>query len=239
MKHLLTVSFAIIGLAATAVSTAQPSDQTSSAIGQERRAAKQNTERKPFKTQFIVGANLLIEAPFEQQTTLISGGAIKVPVPVVDFGASFEARFTRHSGIESGIYYRNILRPGFTFTPHDQFGSGEAYAPKQFSHYITIPVLYKFYSRIVNVSAGINYSRLLEQTTTGFNPERDRAKDNLGLMIKVSKDIKIYKRLLIEPFIQYEHEIKAWPQADDRINHRMNWLGGGIGVKYTLSKGQK
>lgn len=161
-------------------------------------------------------------------------GASLVP----DFGASFEARFTRHSGIESGLYYRNIRFPAYRriFNSFPGPSNQEEYNPKQLERYLTIPVLYKLYTKTFNFAAGINYSRLIDRVRSrNANINAERSENVVSILIKFSSDIQVHKRILIEPFIQYEHELGAKP---DNFNptHQYYWIGGGIGIKYIFTK---
>src|SRR5690349_7105616 len=77
-----------------------------------------------------------------------------LPHPAV--GLTIERKFSRHIGIESGLYYLtyrnefNIIISG----PNQL----EAIPVSVLESYLSIPVFFKYYSRIVNVAIGPSFS---------------------------------------------------------------------------------
>ncbi|RYE55431.1 MAG: hypothetical protein EOP48_10225, partial [Sphingobacteriales bacterium] len=72
-------------------------------------------------------------------------------------GVMGERRLSKHSGLESGIYYRNYVYDQYlTFeAPAGSPGGPFTFATLTISEQlISIPVLYKYYSRILNASVG-------------------------------------------------------------------------------------
>lgn len=185
-------------------------------------AAAQNKSTAPdipFKTQYILGINYM---PEWQISNTPAEGPFTGCGFTSNFGLSFEARFTRHSGIETGFYYRNVKFPGGTVNIYP-----DPYRyPATYQRYFSIPVLYKFHSRIVNVGAGVTYDFMFDHTLTRLNNEGDELdKHRIGVMIKVSKDIKLYKGLFLEPEFHYN---PFWAkEMDNRF-----WMGFQIGLKY-------
>lgn len=168
------------------------------------------TEDNSFKTQYILGVNFMPE----WQSKLALDGGPSGGGFASNFGLSFEARFTRHSGLETGFYCRNVK-----FSAYTACGTSE-YHGATYQRYFSIPVLYKFYSRIVNVGAGITCDFMFEN--------RDEAwydKNRIGVLLKISKDIRLYKGLFLEPEFHYN---PFWANdMDDRF-----WMGFQIGLKY-------
>lgn len=105
------------------------------------------------------------------------------------YGVSAETRFTRHSGLELDIALR-----------------GE--------NCLSIPIMYKFYSKIINFTAGFSVNFPLSNSDTNI-------KVAFLPVLRITKDIKIYKGLFIEPQIQI---CPAYAQS--------MILGGGVGIKY-------
>jgi hypothetical protein len=119
------------------------------------------------------------------------------------FGLVLDHRITRHSGFETGLFYRtfrtsgSILMsdaPNFYLLPFQVRES-----------YISIPILYKFHSRIVNISVGPTLDFFVgwsDKTTTPDLEVSDFSVDPsfaFGAMLKISKQIRISDNLFLEP----------------------------------------
>ena len=163
-------------------------------------------EDNPFKTQYILGVNYMPE--WQLNNPRLDGGPSGGGF-ASNFGLSFEVRFTPHSGLETGFYCRNVKFPG-----HIACGTNEYYGAT-YQRYFSIPVLYKFYSRIVNVGAGMF-----------DNPHDSRYDRNrVGILLKISKDIRLYRGLFLEPEFHYN------PFWAEHMGDRF-WMGFQIGLKY-------
>lgn len=143
-------------------------------------------------------------------------------------GLQFERQITRRSGIETGLYYRTFAQQG-TITLNTQPGFINLPFTVAERH-ISIPVLYKFYARIVNLHIGptfdfylgwkqLNKSSSLEVTDYSIDPNF-----SLGLMTKISKTIRIDEKLTLQP------ELRLNPI----ISHGRFYAGFGIMGRYTL-----
>lgn len=110
------------------------------------------------------------------------------------YALSLETRFSRHSGLELNL----AMRKGT---------------------YLSIPLLYKFYSRKINFAVGVNVDIPIFKTPYYY----PRAQP--GIVLRLSKDIKIYKGLFVEPQIQIN------PVFLD-FSLTQVWVGVGVGVKY-------
>lgn len=109
----------------------------------------------------------------------------------------------KYSGIEAGVYYRTYIQP-ISFSLEGHYFDTDI----RESH-LSIPVLYKFSSRIVNFSAGPSFEIFLgwkQQSETGAvevgSYEID-PKYNLGAMAKLGKDIKLSEKLVFEPELRF------------------------------------
>lgn len=143
-------------------------------------------------------------------------------------GVVFERQATKHSGIETGLYYHNYVFSGdIIYTD----STGSRFFPFTLSErHLTIPGLYKFYSRIVNVSAGPAFDfytgwkqRAKSPGVTVNNYTIDPA-FKVGFFAKVSKRIKLSDDFLLEP------EIRINPV----FNSSRYYAGFGIAGKYKL-----
>lgn len=169
-------------------------------------------KREPFEAQYILGVNFVPEWQISHGT-MMGGRSYRSFSP--NAGLSFEARITRHSGIETGLFYRHVKYPaGKLLDP-----GAEPYGA-DYQRYFSIPLLYKYYSRIVNIGVGINYDVMFNQS------DKSQDKENrIGILLKVSKDITLYKGLFLEPEFHFN---PFW--EDGEINH--SWIGLALGLKY-------
>lgn len=96
--------------------------------------------------------------------------------------------------------------------------------------YVSVPVLFKFYSGIVNISLGGCFDYFiggyakpepyLKLISVKMDPNYF-----LGIVCKISKDIKISEKLILEP----EIKINGFPAPADH-----SFIGLGIKLKYRL-----
>ncbi|WP_319499663.1 hypothetical protein [uncultured Draconibacterium sp.] len=114
-------------------------------------------------------------------------------------GLNVARTFSKHSGIEAGVYYRTYLQ-SMSFRVDGYYFDADIR-----ENHLSIPVLYKFSSRIVNFSAGPSFDVFLgwkEKSSIGavevesydIDPEY-----NLGAMVKLGKDLKLSEKLVFEP----------------------------------------
>lgn len=144
-------------------------------------------------------------------------------------GLALERKLTKHSGLETGLYYRN--NP-VNFTTYVQVPPGGmfAYNGTVAERFLSVPVLYKFYSRIVNISAGPTFDFLLDAVQTKGAPnvivtnyETSNSFD-MGMMLKIGKQIKLADRWLLEP------ELRLNPLfSGERV-----YGGFSLGTRYVL-----
>ncbi len=145
-------------------------------------------------------------------------------------GLLFEKQITNHSGIETGLYRRT-----YTFdyvstitTEANNVSNIHVFNTRISQVYLSMPLLYKYYSKIVNIAAGptfdyfIGWNELSSNTNFKVTSYNLKPKWNYGALVKVSKPVQIMDKLLLEPEIRYNPLFK-FPRY---------YLGMGIAAKY-------
>jgi hypothetical protein len=142
-------------------------------------------------------------------------------------GAKLERKLTRRSGIESGLYYRNYVHGlVVTVVNGNRF---ENFPVTVSERQISIPILYKFYSRIVNISIGPTFDFYLDwkQKNKSSVVVNDYSVDpnfSIGLMGKLSKSFSLTEKIFLEPEVRYNVNFTF-----DRI-----FAGFGVAGQYKL-----
>ncbi len=165
--------------------------------------AQNNNSGEKFKPRFSVGASIygtqyLGKFSFEVS---VPPGAPPVNFEFFTGGlsgfVSFDAQLTPHSGVELNV------------------GAG---AGSYLENSPIFALSYKFYSRIVNFNVG---------GMAAFpNSDNFSSKHNyLGLLLRVSKDITIYRSFYCEPFIGVDFMM----QENDKA---FNQISAGVALKY-------
>lgn len=105
----------------------------------------------------------------------------------IGYGISYEYQYANHWGYEFGVFSRNqaVLSPIIT-------------------HFVSVPIMFKYYSQLVNISVGANahyftgFTNLNPIpntiTTVTVNPSLE-----FGLIGKISKSISLSQKLILEP----------------------------------------
>ncbi len=144
---------------------------------------------------------------------------------VIGVGGTFEKQFKKHFGFETGLYYRAFELNGEVRTETYVYG----YNIKE--EYLSVPVLYKFNSSLLNFSVGPTFDIYLgwKQTNKNYVSYRlDKYDVNkkfiVGLMGKISKSIDLTPKILLEPEIRYNPIF---------LNQR-SFYGIGMAIKYKL-----
>ena len=143
-------------------------------------------------------------------------------------GIIYEQRFTKRSGIETGIYYRNYIQ-NFVVIFNSPTGSSVANIRLSERH-LSIPALYKFYTRFVNISAGPSFEFYLgwkqksDSQTIKTVDYSNNSPFNIGLMAKIGRSIKLNERFNLEPEVRFNPII-----TNDRA-----YIGLGLAAKYKL-----
>lgn len=184
--------------------------------------------QEKFKNRYAIGAVFAPEWRSEEKNALILTGGpsyhFKAFTPSV--GITAEAQFDKYNGVELGVFYRELKY---------QISSGAGIVPRVTTDYSTdylaLRLGYKFYSKIVNAGVAFNCdlwlngdNRLYEQMV------------RYGLYISVSKDIPLYKGLILEPELHFN---PFWanvnfrsPNRLEEMKHNGNYWGGGVKLKY-------
>jgi hypothetical protein len=144
-------------------------------------------------------------------------------------GLSIERQLTKRSGIESGLYYRTNERTLYTsfYSESSLLSISYIYISER---YLSLPILYKFHSKIVNFSVGptmdffvgwnqINGTDQAEVENYSLSPDL-----SFGAMLKLSKTIGLGERFSLEP------EIRVNPN----ITYGDIYFGFGIPLKFRI-----
>jgi hypothetical protein len=143
-------------------------------------------------------------------------------------GLQYEQQFTRRSGLETGLFYRNYQQ-GLFVTISDGTNSVSSSINVSESH-LSIPALYKFHTKIVNISAGPTFEFFMGWRQTNRDPVirldgySMQHAFNIGVLTKLSKDIRLNERFILEPEVRLNPIV-----TNDRA-----YLGFGIAGKYRL-----
>ncbi len=137
-------------------------------------------------------------------------------------GFSYERKFHNNFGAETGILYR--ANPVNIYLPE-----GSINQKTIIEGFFSVPLVLKFYSGIINISLGGCFDYFIG----GYDPKpvsdlklidyNIDPKYYLGIICKVSKDIKISEKLILEP----EIKINAIPNPSEQ-----SYIGMGIKLKY-------
>jgi len=186
------------------------------------------------KRVFALVSLILFSTILTAQKTTLSGINFIAETSGTHFtpglGLMIEHQFTRKSGIETGLYYRNYSRSN-TYLFENSTGTGLVpYTLLLVERFISFPILYKFYSRLVNVSAGLSFdfytgfrhkNKSPQITVTDYNIDPNMG---IGFQLKMSKPIRIDEKLILE------HELRFNPV----ITYNRSYAGIGIAAKYRL-----
>lgn len=143
-------------------------------------------------------------------------------------GITFEKQFRKHSGAETGLYYRTQRLVGFVnYT--DSLGSN-SYSFAISSKYLSVPLLYKYYSDFLNFSAGptldfyVGWKQKNNASGLKIQSHTVNPKITIGYQAKVSKIFNLNRRFIVEPEIRF---------GSYQILSEAN-IGVGMGGKYRL-----
>lgn len=163
-----------------------------------------------FAQQSFIGLNI---------TTNIDFNIVLKP----EIGIVFEQKVTNHSGFEAGLNFRTneTLISIHLGNNYEHLSVNE--------QYVSIPVLYKFYSKILNAGIGVTYDYFIgwrqlsgKSDITSYRTSNDYL---IGLLGKISKPIRLSEKLVLEPEVKFNYMI----QPLDRY-----YVGAGLVVKYLL-----
>lgn len=145
----------------------------------------------------------------------------------IGFGVSYENQLSKHHGFELGLNYRSKIESNY-FTI-STLGIVNQLANIR-EDYLSLPILYKFYSNIVNVSTGVSFDYFVgwkdltkhgnvELTSYSVDP-----KLYVGWAFKIGKTIKLSPKFILEPEIQF----------NPIFDYGYSYYGAFIKLKYKL-----
>jgi hypothetical protein len=142
-----------------------------------------------------------------------------------EIGLVFERQVTVHSGMEIGFNYRTYQREFLLLI------NNQTYYPLIAEKYFSIPISYKFYSKIVNVGFGLtlDYNLGWKQINStldliSYTPDYDYY---AGMIAKISKQIHLGDDFLLEPEIKVNILV---------IPFERSYIGFGLVAKFDLHK---
>lgn len=159
-----------------------------------------------------IGLNFTVETTADEDGALAGLGA------VADF------KITKRSGIETGVYLRGYKTRFRILIPPSGL-----WAVTVAERHLSFPLLYKYHTRIVNLSAGPTFDFFLgwkQKDNSGavVNSYSIDPEFNVGIMGKISKRINLSKKFILEPEIR----LNLIPTSE------RSYLGLGFAGKYVL-----
>ena len=140
------------------------------------------------------------------------------------FGLSMEKHITGHSGAEIGLWYR-------TYKVNGSIRGGDLFYDYSLNeNHFSIPVLYKYYSSIIDVSVGptIDYygKWTISKNSSDLKVISDEEKKEFGMgfLVKASKAFDVSDRFYLEPEIHF----------NPMLTIKRNYVGLGLSGKYKL-----
>ena len=182
-----------------------------------------------------IGLSFQLERVSSNLIEINSFGASKTSQSKISLvpALTYERKITRKSSVEIELKYRygiisNIVLPPTENQTFMNYFSEHPYSIKE--SFISVPILYKFNSSIINFSVGPTIEYLLKKEQVNVDPPYIRhlgdeyftKKWSWGLLTSISKSIPIYKKLLLEPSLYY----------NPIISFKRTYVGIGIAAKY-------
>lgn len=125
----------------------------------------------------------------------------------LNVGATFETRLGKHSGGETGLFYRTNRTTNIT--SYTDASGTYSYSFTIARKYLAAPLLYKYYSKSINFSAGptfdfyIGWKQKNDEFPYQIQSYKVNPKVRIGFLSKVSKSIPVSKKFIIEPEIRF------------------------------------
>ncbi|MDD4990618.1 MAG: hypothetical protein PHR83_00165 [Paludibacter sp.] len=142
------------------------------------------------------------------------------------YGIAYEEKLSKHHGYEFGLNYRSK-----TYTSIITINNN-MYLTDGIESYLNLPVSYKFYSDIVNLSTGISFDcfvggkYLTTVPTITLGTFDISPKLYVGWNFKIGKEISLAEKLILEPELQY----------NPVFNYGYSFYGATLKLKYKFSK---
>ena len=157
---------------------------------------------------------------FGINSEMMNGGNLHTGIAL-----SYEHQLSIHNGFEIEINQRN--KEQYLTVP---VGDGTFQTSHILENYLSLPILYKFYSNVVNLSTGINLDYfvgwkditkfgVIEPSSYNINP-----KLYIGWVFKVGKTIPLSSKFNLEPEVQFNPIFK----------YSYSYYGASIKLKYKL-----
>jgi YHS domain-containing protein len=147
------------------------------------------------KPSVEIGAKLMIEANSSTGGTMPFSGLQLV----------YQKR--KHGGLETGLYYRPV-RNTYIVTAYN--GSTYYYATAIVAErFLSIPVLYRFQSKLINFTAGTSLDLYLgwkdksDKNTVTVNSNNRSGTIEAGAVVSINKSIHLNDKLILEPEIRF------------------------------------
>ncbi|WP_075350084.1 hypothetical protein [Algoriphagus marinus] len=146
-------------------------------------------------------------------------------------GLVIDHKVTRKGGIESGLFYRTYRNSISVYVENPGIGRSIFFIEIGESH-MTIPILYKFHTRIVNLSFGPTFDFFLGWKQKSGSPDIEVNEYSIdpnfgyGAMLKMSKSIQL------SDFVSFEPDLRFNPVF---TNGRV-FGGVGLAFKYQTKK---
>jgi hypothetical protein len=137
-------------------------------------------------------------------------------------GAIFERQFAKHSGLETGLYLRTEKIEWLATLNQKDVNLGIV------QMYCSLPILYKLYTKHLNIAAGPTIDYFAGWYQIDGKPEIDiytaspSNKFCYTMLVKVSKPIQLSDKIWLEPEIRYSNMFR----------YSNYYLGIGIAAKY-------
>lgn len=122
-------------------------------------------------------------------------------------GVTFEMQIGKHSGGEIGVFYHTERITGmvnYTDT------SGIYNFPfTVVNRYISVPIMYKYYSRLINVAIGpmldfyTGWKQKSAESSVQIQSSKVSPTVGIGFLVKVSKPFSLNKHFVIEPEMRF------------------------------------
>lgn len=140
------------------------------------------------------------------------------------FGVAYEEQLLKHHGYEFGLNYRSKTNSFYLTYNNTDWGIDVK------ESYLNLPISYKFYSNIVNLSTGISFDcfiggkHLTEIPNVELGSYDINPKLYVGWNFKIGKEINLTEKLIFEPEIQY----------NPIFEYGYSFYGASIRLKYKL-----
>lgn len=147
------------------------------------------------------------------------------------YGLFGEAQLSKYSGLEVGVFDRK-----FSYTEKLYAAGGPPVEYSEYNYnlqYISLRLGYKFYSKVLNFSAGFHADFAVSKSEGGYRGEAFATyHDRYGAYLTLSKDIVLYKGLILEPEIHVNPFLCDQDKRVKTVDYEGTFLGLGLKLKY-------